>query len=51
MFAARGKEVLYLKRLAMGLLCLDASLAAGQYRPLEQEEIDLLSVSYGFNRR
>lgn len=51
MFAARGKEVLYLKRLAMGPLCLDASLAAGQYRPLEQEEIDLLSVSYGFNRR
>jgi 16S rRNA pseudouridine516 synthase len=51
MFAARGKEVLYLKRLAMGPLCLDASLAPGQYRPLEQEEIDLLSVSYGFNRR
>lgn len=43
MFAARGKEVLYLKRLSMGTLILDASLAPGQYRPLTQKEIDLLS--------
>lgn len=42
MFAARGKEVLYLKRLSMGPLYLDASLQPGQYRPLTQKEIDLL---------
>ena len=43
MFASRGKEVLYLKRLSMGTLLLDASLAPGQYRPLTQMEMDLLS--------
>ncbi len=43
MFASRGKEVLYLKRLSMGTLLLDAALAPGQYRPLTQMEVDLLS--------
>ena len=43
MFASRGKEVLYLKRLSMGTLLLDPSLAPGQYRPLTQKEMDLLS--------
>lgn len=47
MFAARGKEVLYLKRLSMGPLHLDASLAPGQFRSLTQEEIDLLSDDHG----
>jgi 16S rRNA pseudouridine516 synthase len=42
MFASRGKEVLYLKRLSMGPLYLDASLAPGKYRPLTQAEIDQL---------
>lgn len=42
MFAARGKEVLYLKRLSMGPLSLDPTLAPGQFRPLTQEEINTL---------
>ena len=39
MLAARGAPVLYLKRLSMGLLTLDDSLAAGAYRLLRAEEI------------
>lgn len=42
MFAARGKEVLYLKRLSMGPLYLDPALAPGGFRPLRQEEIEAL---------
>lgn len=42
MFAARGKEVLYLKRLSMGPLLLDPSLAPGHFRALTREEIDSL---------
>lgn len=38
MFAARGKPVLYLKRLAMGALRLDESLAPGAWRELTVEE-------------
>lgn len=38
MFAAVGREVLYLKRLSMGPLTLDESLAPGAYRRLTQEE-------------
>lgn len=39
MLAARGAPVLYLKRLSMGSLTLDDSLAAGAYRLLRAEEI------------
>lgn len=39
MLAARGTPVLYLKRLSMGPLTLDDSLAAGAYRLLRAEEI------------
>ena len=42
MFAARGKSVLYLKRLAMGGLRLDASLAPGAWRELTPEEEKML---------
>ena len=38
MFAAVGREVLYLKRLSMGPLVLDGSLAPGTYRRLTEEE-------------
>ena len=38
MFAAVGREVLYLKRLSMGPLVLDGSLAPGAYRRLTEEE-------------
>lgn len=39
MLAARGAPVLYLKRLSMGPLVLEDSLAAGAYRLLRTEEI------------
>lgn len=38
MLAARGKPVVYLKRLSMGGLVLDEKLAPGQWRELTQEE-------------
>ena len=43
MFSALGKEVLYLKRLTMGTLTLDPSLAPGEYRRLTDEELQLLN--------
>ncbi len=42
MLAARGKPVLYLKRLSMGPLGLDESLAPGAWRELTAEEENLL---------
>lgn len=43
MFTAVGNRVVFLKRLSMGRLALDGSLKAGEYRPLTEEEIALLS--------
>lgn len=40
MFEAVGKKVIYLKRLSMGSLKLDASLAEGAYRELTEEELE-----------
>lgn len=45
MFEAVGKTVVYLKRLSMGGLKLDESLAPGQYRELTEEEVRLLQSS------
>lgn len=42
MLAARGKPVVYLKRLSMGPLTLDPSLPAGRWRMLSQEERAML---------
>ncbi|MCR4608732.1 MAG: rRNA pseudouridine synthase [Eubacterium sp.] len=42
MFEARGHEVVYLKRLSMGSLKLDESLAEGEYRKLTDEELNNL---------
>ena len=39
MFAAAGKEMIYLKRLRMGPLILDESLAPGEYRRLTDKEV------------
>ena len=39
MLAARGKPVLYLKRLSMGGLKLDENLEKGQWRPLTAQEL------------
>lgn len=40
MVAARGKHVVYLKRLSFGCVTLDAALQAGQWRPLAGAEVD-----------
>lgn len=45
MFAATGNEVLYLKRMAMGGVWLDASLQPGEYRTLTSEELSCLKES------
>lgn len=42
MFEAIGKKVMYLKRVRMGDLQLDESLQLGEYRPLSDEELELL---------
>lgn len=39
MLAARGKPVVYLKRLSMGTLILDKNLEKGAFRPLTEEEL------------
>lgn len=45
MFAATGNEVLYLKRMAMGGVRLDETLAPGAYRTLTEEELKTLRDS------
>ena len=40
MFSAVGNEVIFLKRISIGNLKLDASLLPGQYRPLTDEELE-----------
>ncbi len=42
MLAARGKPVVYLKRLTMGPLVLDKTLELGQWRELTQQECKML---------
>ncbi|MNC82319.1 Ribosomal small subunit pseudouridine synthase A [compost metagenome] len=39
MFEAVGKKVVYLKRISMGSLSLDHTLALGAYRELTEEEL------------
>ena len=39
MFAARGKPVIYLKRMAIGSLMLDPALAPGEWRELTDDEV------------
>lgn len=42
MFAARGKQVVYLNRMAIGGLVLDPDLQPGEWRELTEEEVRLL---------
>ncbi|MDF2938386.1 MAG: pseudouridine synthase, partial [Paenibacillaceae bacterium] len=42
MFEAVGKKVVYLKRISMGSLSLDHTLALGAYRELTEEELTAL---------
>jgi 16S rRNA pseudouridine516 synthase len=44
MFAARGRQVLYLKRLSMGPLELDETLEKGEWRRLTPEELSALKA-------
>ena len=50
MFEAVDKEVVYLKRLEMGSLILDAELAPGEFRRLTEEELRSLCVLAGLSR-
>lgn len=45
MFSQLGNEVIYLKRVKMGMLELDKSIPLGSYRELSPEEIEILSKS------
>lgn len=45
MFQSVGMEVVYLKRLSMGNISLDAELPCGSYRKLTEDEIALLKKS------
>lgn len=45
MFEAVGCKVNYLKRLSMGAVSLDETLAPGEYRPLNEKERELLGIS------
>jgi len=47
MFAAVGKKVVYLKRMAMGGLKLDPGLALGRYRELTETELASLTEGTG----
>ncbi len=42
MIAACGGNVVFLKRVSMGPLCLDENLLCGQYRRLTEEEVSML---------
>lgn len=44
MFEARGKKVLYLKRIRIGGLSLDATLELGEYRELNKEELKKIKL-------
>ena len=44
MFAARGKHVVYLKRMAIGSLALDPELKPGEGRELTDDEVALLET-------
>lgn len=43
MFSQVGNEVVYLKRIKMGGLCLDPAIELGSYRELTESEIEMLS--------
>lgn len=49
MFSAIGNEVLYLKRIRMGMISLDETLELGKYRRLNEKELNLLGVKIKSN--
>lgn len=46
MFLARGKKVIYLKRISIGPLILPKDLAVGGYRPITQGELQRLEAYF-----
>ncbi|MDE5932201.1 MAG: pseudouridine synthase [Lachnospiraceae bacterium] len=44
MVKAVGNEVLYLKRVRMGAVCLDVKLKPGEYREMTEEEVRMLKT-------
>lgn len=46
MFEARGKKVIYLKRLSMGPLVLEDELLPGSFRELTEEELEALGIRF-----
>nr|OTP49049.1 hypothetical protein A5881_002754 [Enterococcus termitis] len=51
MFLAVGKKVIYLKRLSMGPIQLDPTLSLGEYRPLNQEELQALLPYFTIHKK
>lgn len=51
MFLSVGKKVTYLKRITMGPLVLDDTLALGQYRPLNQQELTNLLPYFTIHKK
>lgn len=51
MFLARGKKVIYLKRVAMGPLSLESSLQPGDYRSLKVDELQLLAPYFKYKSK
>lgn len=50
MFEKVGKPVQYLKRLSMGSLVLDDSLAVGEFRELTKEEVEKLRGEHAYGK-
>ena len=46
MFECVGNEVLELERLYIGQLSLDSTLEEGEYREMDEEELDLVFKPY-----
>ncbi len=44
MIKALGGEIFYLKRISIGAIHLDGTLSPGEYRPLTEEELQMLGI-------
>ncbi|MGM0219591.1 16S rRNA pseudouridine(516) synthase [Enterococcus sp. AZ126] len=51
MFLSVGKKVIYLKRLSMGPIQLDQTLGLGEYRSLNQEELQTLLPYFTIHKK
>ncbi|WP_086314215.1 16S rRNA pseudouridine516 synthase [Enterococcus sp. 7F3_DIV0205] len=51
MFLAVGKKVIHLKRVSMGPIQLDSTLSLGEYRPLNQAELQALLPYFTIHKK